>query len=484
MWGRTMNEPEIPSSKRRPQRVRSPHPGVKLKRPQPAQRRDYWRAVYVDPDTGKTVYERLDPSVLTTDKARLHWAKRKSDDLAKRVRELADGAVRATGTSVEDGIKLFFQNMAHIRDSTHVGYTASANTFLSWCDAERVTLDTLNRAKLIEFRAYALKQPWRRPVKNGERGERKAVDGKRRSVVTVNRDLRVTRIILGWLHKADRLPKLSRQDLEIALERYKEPENVPEYLPSHDLRGFLEACDRHDADTFVLTRWHRQRFGQRKGGPADTTARHKPISPLVMAAMLTGMRLDELCLLEWRTHVDLNAIDHTGKVVGEIRLRAQDTKTHKSRTVAFDVSQALRDLFHALKAAGDGTGSVFNLTFDETQKALKRLRNVYGAPERANYQMLRSTCSTFLTNAPSIYGAAAPFHSARQLGHSVEVAQKHYTGLIRGIPKEATTLEAAMQIEAECAAVIAHVKNQAAHSGNVVSLRGANKRQRAGFSTK
>jgi hypothetical protein len=42
---------------------------------------------------------------------------------------------------------------------------------------------------------------------------------------------------------------------------------------------------------------------------------------------------------------------------------------------------------------------------------------------------------------------------SRQLGHSVIVAEKHYAGLIRGIPIEARTLEAAMQIEAEAAKI-------------------------------
>jgi hypothetical protein len=37
--------------------------------------------------------------------------------------------------------------------------------------------------------------------------------------------------------------------------------------------------------------------------------------------------------------------------------------------------------------------------------------------------------------------------SARQLGHSVTVAEQHYLGVIRGIPREARTLEHAMQIE-------------------------------------
>jgi hypothetical protein len=37
--------------------------------------------------------------------------------------------------------------------------------------------------------------------------------------------------------------------------------------------------------------------------------------------------------------------------------------------------------------------------------------------------------------------------SAQQLGHSVTVAEKHYLGVVRGIAKEAKTLEQAIQIE-------------------------------------
>jgi hypothetical protein len=50
---------------------------------------------------------------------------------------------------------------------------------------------------------------------------------------------------------------------------------------------------------------------------------------------------------------------------------------------------------------------------------------------------------------------------SRQLGHSVLVAEKHYAGLIRGIPIEARTLEAAMQIEREADQVIASIGSPA-----------------------
>jgi hypothetical protein len=69
----------------------------------------------------------------------------------------------------------------------------------------------------------------------------------------------------------------------------------------------------------------------------------------------------------------------------------------------------------------------------------------FDAPD-FDWQMLRSTCATFLTNAHGIFGGSNTFLSARQLGHSVTVAARHYLGVYRGIPRDAHTLEAAMQI--------------------------------------
>ena len=50
--------------------------------------------------------------------------------------------------------------------------------------------------------------------------------------------------------------------------------------------------------------------------------------------------------------------------------------------------------------------------------------------------------------------------SARQLGHSVQVAERHYLGVIKNIPATATTLEAAMQIEDHMQRVIDAVKER------------------------
>jgi integrase len=164
------------------------------------------------------------------------------------------------------------------------------------------------------------------------------------------------------------------------------------------------------------------------------------------------MRLGEIVDLDWR-QVDLEALDHEGRAVGEIRLTAA-TKTSRARDVGLEVSPALRRLLATMKLRSGGTGSVFGLTRAAVQAAELRLRRDYGAPAGCGWQALRRTCGTFLTNAPGIYGSASAYRSARQLGHSVTVAEKHYLGLVRGIPLEARTLENAMQIETQLAAVV------------------------------
>jgi hypothetical protein len=77
----------------------------------------------------------------------------------------------------------------------------------------------------------------------------------------------------------------------------------------------------------------------------------------------------------------------------------------------------------------------------------RRRASAAPSPDVFTWQALRRTCGTFLTNAPGIFGAASAYRSAKQLGHSVQIAEKHYLGLVRGIPRDARTVEAAMQID-------------------------------------
>lgn len=165
--------------------------------------------------------------------------------------------------------------------------------------------------------------------------------------------------------------------------------------------------------------------------------KHPPIADFVTAALLSGMRFNELATLRWE-HIDLEA--------GEIRLPYTSTKTGHARTVGLRESPILASLLARRKLAGIGDGWVFGpMRRDVAEAARKRLVRVYGAP-RFTWHDLRRTCGTFLTCAPAIYGAASAFLSAKRLGHGVAVAERHYAGQLNNVAREATTLEAAMGI--------------------------------------
>ena len=96
-------------------------------------------------------------------------------------------------------------------------------------------------------------------------------------------------------------------------------------------------------------------------------------------------------------------------------------------------------------------------TSEVVDAARTRLVSQYAAPP-FTWKMLRSTCATYLTNSTGIWGSATVFLSAKQLGHSVAVAERHYLGVLRGIPRDARSLEAAMEIEPVLARVIASIE--------------------------
>lgn len=148
--------------------------------------------------------------------------------------------------------------------------------------------------------------------------------------------------------------------------------------------------------------------------------------------------------LEW-SDIDLDALDHDGNPVGEITPQG-GSHTKRTGVIGLEISPGLRELLEAMRPK-DGKGRVFPQTRDEANAALRRLVREHNAPARATWQAMRRSTGTYLTNAPGIFGAASAYRSAKQLGHSVTVAEKHYVGLVRGIPASAKTLETAMQLE-------------------------------------
>ncbi|MEM8608334.1 MAG: site-specific integrase [Myxococcota bacterium] len=378
----------------------------------------WWRARFTDPDRGQECRVTLDRG-LRTQKQREEWAARWSRKLEQRRLELADGAPRFTGMLLKDAIAKYYDEHPQLRPRTVTTYQGATSAFLAFCEKQRIrTVDDLTRGVLMEFRAALLAE--------------------KRSEHTTNRKLRSLKTCLAYLVDADVFPRLRHDDLR-RLKQVRAPVERPDFLKPAEIKRLLEAAERHDRAVFAETR--DEHTGKR---PKGSTPRHKPITAFVVMALLTGMRRGELLALRW-SNVDLDARDENRKRVGEIYVTSA-SKTARARTVDLGVSPALRKLLAAHKLESGGRGKVFDLTAEETRCAADRLRLEYGAPPRFTWQACRRTTSTFLCNAPSIFGAASAYRSARQLGHSTAVSEKHYAGLLRGLDPAARTLEDAMGI--------------------------------------
>lgn len=281
-------------------------------------------------------------------------------------------------------------------------------------------------------------------VAGSSKGAKKAI-AEFRAPATVNVELRSVATVLQHLRELGLLARVSRDDLRDGLKRVEAPREAPAFLKQGELSALLKAALIHDSLTYAETR--EEHAGN--GVPGETP-RYSAIAPFVAFILLTGMRLDEGLSLVW-AQVDLEAKNSEGAEVGEIALTTA-TKTKRPRIVDLEVSPGLRKLLVVLRPK-EASGSVFSLSRGEARAAARRLARL-GAPATWNWQVLRSTCGTYLTNAPGIFGGASAYRSAKQLGHSVQVAERHYVGLVRGISREARTLERAFGIEPELRAII------------------------------
>lgn len=425
-------------------RIRSPHPGVKLVRKQRSDGKDTHYARFFDPELGKVTQVNLSVLGLTTIEARRDWAITKSKALSRREAEIqATGFVR-TETTLAAAVKLYVDHRApEVSAATHKAYADAARDFSAWAGTHGIALaESITPAHLLDYRTWFLNRP-KRAQASGEgigRGSRKEVKAKR-APVTVNKALRSLKTILNYWRQRGITPKLDGDAIRDSLKPVKGLKTIPHFLKAKDCRALLEAAMRHDAETFTITR--AENAGD---GTPGTTPRYAPIAPFIAAGLLTGCRWHELSELRW-ADVDLDA--------GEITLQAERTKTRASRRITLAETPALAALLAALKLrAGNGEYVWGKQPYghDLAESARKRLVDDYAAPP-FTWLDLRHTCGTFLTCAPSIYGAASAFLAAKRAGHSVTVSEKFYVRAVK-ISPEHKTLEAALGIESEVAAMI------------------------------
>lgn len=424
---------------KRRRRTRTAHPGVYL---QERAGGGATRARFVAPDTGKVTYKTLDAS-LSTEEQRRDWAIRLSKSLARRRVELDAGDPVRTRTAVGDVVTDFYRvKGGELAGTTLERRRVGIGRFEAWCQARGVQIvESITPAQLADLRSWIVMGGRFAAAKGGKRGARVASSAVRRPA-TVNTDLTSVKILLNHLRAHGKVPKLNRDAISDHLKALKVEEDPPEYLQPAQIRELLTAAQKHDAATFVETR--NEHAGHAEKGKTLKYA-DAPITPFVLFLLFTGCRRGEALGLEWGD-VDLEAVDQNGKVVGEINLRGAKTKTRRGRKIGLEVSPMLREMLAERRRASTGDGRVFAGYTDEiVDGARERMVDEFKAPA-FTWHMLRATCATYLTCSTGIWGAATVFLSARQLGHSVAIAEKHYLGTHRGVPREAKTLEAAMGI--------------------------------------
>jgi integrase len=443
-------------------RVRSSHRGVVLReRAWKGGGRVTYFARWRDPETRRVVDTNLTKLGRTSEDSRRQWAVAKSRTILARAAALASGAPRRTETALGQAVEDYLAACeTRLRRSTMQNYRPTTKAFVAWAKRQGVALaEELDRSLLSRYRDVLVASKKRVSVKKGRRGQHAPVD-RTRSPASVNHELRHLKACLNKLRLLGILPLIDSDGIADALRSIPGFRPQPRPLSYAACSQILEAALRHDLGTFKMTR--KEHGGKPSVLAFHRTPRHDPIAPFVAYVMLTGCRFGEALSIRWDA-VDLNAENDYGKAAGEIFIDPSETKTHLGRRIDLSVSPGLRALLTAMKVRAGGKPYVFgrgkSMQRWRADEARKRLCRKYGAP-KFSWQQLRQTCASFLTSAPGIFRAASIYRSAEQLGHSAEVAQRHYLNAVRGIPARAKTLESAMKIEAALERIILHARGE------------------------
>lgn len=420
-------------------RIRSPHPGIKIVRKVRSDGKATWYARFKDPDSGRVVQTNLTRLGHGSAEARSAWAIKRAHTLAERRSEIESGLPVRGNTPIDTAITNYFNERAgELAASTLAVYRQATAPFSEWARTGGLRFtDDVNPAKLMQFRvAFGAKVA--KAVATGRgAGRGKRVEGRKgRSAAQVNKCLRALRTVLNHWRRLGLTPQLDSDSIADSMPYLRAPRPMGRILNVTGVRDLLRAAREHDSEVFDLTR---QEKHMRLSGGA--TARYIGIAPFVAAALLTGCRVGELLNLKWGDLSDdfsTLVLPHTA------------TKTRHARRVDLRITPLLVRMLKALRPAGNRSGHVFGgespFTYDLVESARDRLISNFKAPQ-FTWHTLRRTCGTFLACAPGIYGGASAYMAARRLGHSVDVAERHYLGVITDLPSKARTLEAALNVE-------------------------------------
>lgn len=396
-----------PRAKRRRSKAKAKHRGVRLIKPSPDHGHRAWRLGWTDPDSRKARFRNLTDAESLTADTRRDAAVAQLETLKHRRHELKLGANphKHGDVLLVDAIEQFHTTFgAQMRERTQQNYRRLTGYFVEWCARAENRYRYTRQLTRGALRMYA--------------GSRVAVkvDGAIRKPTTINNELKTLGAVLRELRSME-LVGLSSDDISLGLKPLTEDVTPGAFCTTPELFEILGGCAGFDVDP------HRGPYARRA-------------LPATLFMLLTGLRPKEAVGIGWS---DVTVVNGHPR----IKVRAEVSKTRRERTIDTAHSPLLAYLVsdHAGRTGlilGGNTDSLFNLR--------RTLSVDYSTT--FDFKTLRRTCGTYLTCAPSIFGAASVYLTAKQLGHTVEVAQKYYLGVVT-VPVEATTTEAAMGLVTE-----------------------------------
>lgn len=355
-----------------------------------------WR----DPVSGKQVQRDCAPLGLTNADLRRRWAMAKVAELRKLRGQLELGSGTALRIDIEQSCRDYIATASNERTKlSRTPALASVAEYLAQMGA--VAVQDITPAMLAAWGNHV-----RRPANPHAIGTR-------------NLHLQSVGTWLRWARELGQLPRVTPENIKVALRGQKAPSEPIEVLRPHQVRDVLRSCIAHDE------------------------AEHEQMAPLALLLLLTGMRYREGAELVW-AEVDLEA--------KAIRLPAARVKTKAARTVTLTECPSVLELLGAMRLRSGGAGRVFRIERKPAESMRRATMRDYKAPVW-DWRTLRRTCGSAIVCA-GVLGPGSPFLAAKRAGHSVAIAERHYLGALTDLPRDATTIEQALGIEAEAKAIV------------------------------
>lgn len=384
------------------------------------------RIEYRDPDNGKTIREAIPAGPVAEHRRRdrkghthslgmftkpvggratlaerTEYAAEVARLVERRRKALEDGAPGASQTSIKAARDIWADSAN--TESTRTARKVSTTAFLAWAEAEGIeTFDRFRYEHQAAFHDHLASLDLAHSTKN--------------------KDQDAAANFLRWAVRRRKVPSMKSPN-EVYFERFNPGESEPEPLDRKGIRKQIDAAKRLDKDV---------------GG-------HKALRLIVIGLLLGARRkaLGNVPLDDF----DPQAIDEEGRTVGTLEIRSAFAKNGEARTVFLDYSPGLRRLLAHLKLAEPKGAIVSGSDYREIGNIMRRLHKTYGAPT-AKIHDLRDTCVSWMWSSPGLWPSSiADEEACDRVGHLYKQGKKFYVKRFKGVSRDATTLEASMQIE-------------------------------------